>query len=219
MSLHGFMDKPFIGQNRLILMVKEPCMGRVKTRLARGIGAAEALRFYRTASDTLMRRLGSDRRWQTILAVTPDRAVHSRSWPGDIIRVAQGRGDLGQRMERMLRAGDGPAVLIGSDIPAIRTSHIAEAFKLLQRNEAVFGPAEDGGFWLVGLKNMPRLRGLFSNVRWSSEHALNDVLANLKGHRIGFAASLCDVDDAESYRRAGRSFERRIIPASSRGAS
>lgn len=188
-------------------------MGRVKTRLARGVGAAEALRFYRTASSNLLRRLDSDRRWRTVLAVTPDHAVTSRTWPAILPRLPQGRGDLGERMERMLCAGNGPAILIGSDIPGIHSEHIAAAFKLLARHDAVFGPAEDGGFWLVGLKPYPRLPGIFENVRWSSEFALSDVLANLKSRRIGFAARLADIDDAESYRRAGRSCERLIIPA------
>lgn len=194
-------------------------MGRVKTRLARGIGAAEALRFYRTATANLLRRLGADPRWHMILAVTPDHAVASRSWPANVSRQAQGHGDLGERMERRLSGNHGPAVLIGSDIPGIRAAHIADAFKLLARHDAVFGPAEDGGFWLVGLKPMPRLPGIFKTIRWSSEHALGDVLANVKGRSIGFTATLADIDDAGSYASAGRGWERLIIQAGSRASS
>jgi hypothetical protein len=186
----------------LIIMVKEPRIGLVKSRLAREIGGAAAARFYRCVTGNLIRRLAFDPRWRTVLAVTPDRAAASTAWPAKIARAPQGSGDLGARMERMLRAqGPLPAVLIGSDIPGIMPEHIADAFSLLRRCEAVFGPSEDGGFWLVGVKVRPRLDGLFRNVRWSSRDALGDCLGNLDGRKAGFAAHLPDVDDAASFRR------------------
>jgi hypothetical protein len=117
--------------------------------------------------------------------------------------VGQGGGDLGERMRRAL-AGcpPGPAVLVGSDIPALGPDHITEAFRLLGRHEIVFGPAADGGFWLVGARRSPRLRPLFGKVRWSSPHALQDTLADLPHTAsVGFAATLEDVDDGEAYRR------------------
>jgi glycosyltransferase A (GT-A) superfamily protein (DUF2064 family) len=94
-------------------------------------------------------------------------------------------------------------VLIGSDIPGVTASYIAEAFTLLRGNDAVFGPAADGGFWLVGLKPLPHLRDIFRDVRWSSPHALGDTLANLADRKVGFAARLDDVDDREAYWRTG----------------
>lgn len=184
---------------RLIIMVREPRSGAVKTRLAAEIGTVEAIRFYRSVTVALIRRLAFDRRWQTILAAAPDTARMSRSWPAGVQRVAQGDGDIGARMERLLRSQACPAVLIGSDIPWVEASHIAEAFMLLRRNDAVFGPAEDGGFWLVGLKPLPHLRDIFRDVRWSSPDALADTLANLAGRKVGFAARLADVDDGETY--------------------
>jgi rSAM/selenodomain-associated transferase 1 len=191
------------GCGRLIIMVREPRLGAVKTRLAAEIGAAETIRFYRSVTLALIRRLAFDRRWKTILAVAPDTARMSRSWSAGIQRVAQGDGDIGARMGRLLRSQACPAVLIGSDIPGIEASHIAEAFMLLRRNDAVFGPAEDGGFWLVGLKPLPHLQDIFRGVRWSSPDALADTLANLAGRKVGFAAKLADVDDRETYWRTG----------------
>lgn len=199
------------GLDRLIIMVKEPRLGAVKTRLAAEIGASSAVRFYRSVTAHLIRRLAFDPRWRTVLAVTPDAAVASRSWPSGLARMAQGRGDIGERMERLLRSqAPRPAILIGSDIPAIEASHIAKAFGLLRRNDAVFGPAEDGGFWLAGLKALPRLSGVFDNVRWSSAHALSDTLANLSGRKVGFVARLSDVDDLEAYRSTG-AYAARIV--------
>jgi rSAM/selenodomain-associated transferase 1 len=199
-------------------MAKEPRLGRVKTRLGREIGAVAATGFYRCTAANLIRGLARDPRWHTLLAVAPDSALGSRFWPQDIARAPQGRGDIGQRMARLLGdGGGGPAVLVGSDIPAIRASHIAEAFALLRRNRVVFGPAEDGGFWLIGLNSRVPPPGLFDGVRWSSPHALADTLKNLTGARVALAATLSDVDDAASYRRTAHAGAR-VTPASSPAA-
>jgi rSAM/selenodomain-associated transferase 1 len=193
------------GGRRLIIMTREPRLGAVKTRLAAEIGAVEATRFYRSVTLTLIRRLAFDRRWKTVLAVAPDTACMSRSWPAGVQRVVQGGGDIGARMGRLMRSQSGAALLIGSDIPEVEASHIAQAFMLLHRNDAVFGPAEDGGFWLVGLKPLPHLPNIFRDVRWSSPDALSDTLANLAGRKVGFATKLADVDDQEAYWRTGAS--------------
>ena len=152
----------------------------------------------------LVRRLGRDRRWRLRLAVTPDHARRrARLWPRGVPIAPQGAGDLGQRMRRALAAcPPGPAVLVGSDIPALAAHHIADAFRLLGRHDLVFGPAGDGGFWLVGARRCPRLPPLFGPVRWSGPHALADVLGNLPRRvSVGFAARLEDVDDGAAYRR------------------
>jgi glycosyltransferase A (GT-A) superfamily protein (DUF2064 family) len=106
-------------------------------------------------------------------------------------------------MRRALAAcPPGPAVLIGADIPALGPEHIAEAFRLLGKHDLVFGPAADGGFWLVGARRSPRLPPLFGQVRWSSPHALQDALVNLpRKVSVGFAARLKDVDDGAAHRR------------------
>lgn len=181
----------------LVLMIKEPRPGRVKTRLGRDIGTIPATWWFRHQSAALIRRL-RDPRWQMVLAVAPDLAVASRIWPGDLPRMAQGQGDLGQRMARMLCAsGPGPTCLIGADIPGISKRHIARAFQALGAHDAVFGPALDGGYWLVGAKHPPRLpRNLFQDVRWSSEHAMADSLRGLSGLRIAQIDALQDVDTA-----------------------
>jgi rSAM/selenodomain-associated transferase 1 len=179
----------------LILFVRLPRLGTGKKRLARDIGAVAALRFERLMLARSLRRFGRDRRWRLRLAVTPDRAA--RCWPG---AMPQGGGDLGVRMRRALAArGPGPAVLVGSDIPGLTAGHVAAAFRLLGRHDVVFGPARDGGFWLVGCRHRPPN---FGKVRWSSRHALADTLANLpKSLSVGFAATLDDVDDGAAYRR------------------
>jgi rSAM/selenodomain-associated transferase 1 len=191
-------------RRHLVLFVREPRLGIGKRRLARVVGDAAALRFERAMLGLLARRLGRDRRWRLRLAVTPQRARHrQRLWPRGVPVAGQGRGDLGQRMRRAL-AGcpPGSAVLVGSDIPDLNAHHIADAFRLLGGHDVVFGPAGDGGFWLVGARRCPSLPPLFGRVRWSGPHALADVLDNLPHRvRVGFAARLDDVDDGAAYRR------------------
>lgn len=208
-------------------MVRAPRMGRVKRRLARDMGAVNALGFYRLCTERLLRRLGRDRRWTTWLAVTPDTMrFHPRLWPKGPRRMVQGGGDLGARMERILRVPPpGPVVIVGSDIPGIEARHVARAFRLLGSHDTVFGPAPDGGYWLVGARRRPRCPDMFRNVRWSSEHALADTLANLGANlranlgenleanlgaepgagpvsrfSAGFVETLRDVDTLEDYR-------------------
>ena len=191
-------------RGHLVLFVRAPSRGVGKRRLARDIGDGAALRLERAMLGLLVRRLGRDRRWQLRLAVTPDRARRrARLWPQGVTLAAQGGGDLGQRMRRALaRCPPGPAVLVGSDIPALAPHHIADAFRLLGERDLVFGPAADGGFWLVGARRSPRLPPLFGAVRWSGPHALADVLSNLPERvSVGVATRLEDVDDGASYRR------------------
>jgi rSAM/selenodomain-associated transferase 1 len=188
----------------LVLFVREPRFGTGKRRLAKDVGDTAALRFERAMLGLLARRLGRDRRWRLRLAVTPQRArCRQRLWPPGVPIASQGGGDLGQRMRRALAAcPPGPAVLVGSDIPALTADHIAEAFGLLGDHDVVFGSAGDGGFWLVGARRCPCLPPLFGTVRWSGPHALGDVLGNLPRRvRVGFAARLDDVDDGAAYRR------------------
>lgn len=184
----------------LIVFARAPQLGQVKQRLARGIGPGAALSFYRRTLAAVMRRLARDPRWRTVLAVTPDRSgAAGRRWPMKLTRHGQGRGDLGARMARGL-ARRGPVCIVGADIPDLDARHVWRAFQALAAAEFVFGPAEDGGYWLIGART-PLPYALFAKVRWSTPHALADTLANLTSRRIAFADILADVDDEAAYRR------------------
>jgi len=174
-------------------------MGTGKRRLAADIGAAEALRFQRHCLASILRRLAPDRRWKTWLALAPD---VEGCWGTGIFTMPQPRGDLGRRMGRTARGmPPGPVVIVGSDIPSIAPRHIAEAFKALGSSDVVFGPAGDGGYWLVGLRRRPRFIDPFANVRWSTPHALADTAANLGGHRFALLDMLDDIDTGADLRQ------------------
>lgn len=183
----------------LIVFARAPRLGRVKRRLAAEIGPAAALAFYRRTLARLLARVARDRRWRLALALTPDNAVLpcARAWR----RWKQGGGDLGARMARAMARAPGPVVLVGADIPALGPCQIADAFARLRSADAVFGPAKDGGFYLVGLRRPRRAARMFAGARWSTAEALADVRSNLRGRRVALVARLGDVDSAADLAR------------------
>lgn len=186
-------------RQHLVIFCRRPQLGVGKRRLAADVGDVEAVRFARGALDRLVRTLGPDPRWRLWLAVAPDRPL---DWVRHGTVLPQGPGDLGQRLERIIQAlPPGPVVVLGSDTPTISRSDVAQAFRALGPNRAVFGPAPDGGYWLIGLR-----RGLgeglpFAGVRWSTSDALSDTMANLKTSPIALLREREDIDDGPALRR------------------
>jgi rSAM/selenodomain-associated transferase 1 len=197
---------------RLVIMAKVPVAGRVKTRLAREIGVVRATMFYRHAMRGVIARLGFQPFWRTVLIVDPDSGAASRLLPAGVVRRGQGRGDLGERMQRPMRTlPPGPVCLIGTDVPDIAVADVRRAFRLLGGADAVFGPAEDGGFWLVGLKRIPRVIDPYrGRVPWSRTDTLERTLANLTGHRVAFTARHHDIDSAAGLARNRGRYARRV---------
>ncbi|HET6239374.1 MAG TPA: TIGR04282 family arsenosugar biosynthesis glycosyltransferase [Acetobacteraceae bacterium] len=186
----------------VFVFARAPRLGAVKRRLAREIGARAALDFHRATMIALLRGLAAEQRFRTVLALTPD---HARfPLPVQVARVGQGAGDLGARMQRAAaRVKRGRVVIIGCDIPDARAADVLAAFRALRRADAVFGPAEDGGYWLVGLSPRRPARP-FTAVRWSTAHALTDTLANFRDRRVAFLRTLRDVDTASDLRSLRR---------------
>lgn len=189
----------------LVIFARAPRMGRGKRRLARDLGEVAAWRFQRLNTARLLRHLAGDPRWCLWLALTPDRAITcpDGSWHAPARLIPQGAGDLGARMGRVMhRLPPGPAVIVGADIPDVCPRHIARAFALLGRYDAVVGPADDGGYWLIGLKRRPTVRPPFDGVRWGTAHALADTTTNLRrrGMSTAFLETLRDVDTAADLR-------------------
>lgn len=184
----------------LIIMAKAPEAGRVKTRLGRTIGMGRAAEIFRRLLRITLEE-SVDPRWNVIVAVEPRGAVRSwgRLWPREARVIAQSGGDLGARLQSAMRSAPiGPVVVIGADAPAMRRRHIASAFAALGRADAVFGPAADGGFWLIGLARRKRTPRLFHGVRWSSPHALADTEASLPaGLSRVHLEMLRDIDEAD----------------------
>lgn len=197
-------------------MAKLPRAGAVKTRLARDIGTSTATNFYRHSLTNLIRRLENDNRWQTIIAVAPGMATYDQYWGHKTKHarlIAQANGDLGQKMQALFdRLPTGPVIIIGTDIPSISASIIARAFEALKGYDAIIGPSEDGGYWLVGQSRTRKSLNIFKNVRWSTEFTRNDTLTNLEGKRVARTNWLTDVDDGDDYRSLKNEAARVILP-------
>lgn len=185
----------------LIIMAKAPLLGCGKSRLAANVGAVEALRINRFLHRRAM-AAAQDRRWRTVLAAAPDRAVRLSLpgvWPPTLERVAQGDGDLGARLARAVLRARGAVAVIGTDCPALTRAHVWSAFAALTRAPFAIGPARDGGFWIFAARDPRQAANAFVGVRWSTAQAAADVVARAPGP-VARLAELGDVDEIEDWR-------------------
>jgi rSAM/selenodomain-associated transferase 1 len=179
---------------QLYVFAKKPGMGAAKTRLARDIGTTHAQRICRAMSAQVLRNV-TDPRWGTSLYVAPANAIGTvPAWDG-IPQRPQPTGSLSPRLAEVFSGAKRPVLVIGTDCPQISARDIADALKALRKAPFVFGPASDGGFWLMGAV-APLKPSVFDGVRWSSENTLSDLEARLNGS-IAKLRTLTDVDDVE----------------------
>lgn len=211
----GSLSAPSAGQQRSVRQVRPPQhttvvavfakplrRGEVKTRLARHIGDDAALRLARAFfSDTwaLVGRLPV----RAVLATTDAEAAVSLGVPGAEVWL-QGDGPLGERLERVFNQGlrDGAAVVaLGADSPGLPLTHLQAAIDLLPAHDAVIGPADDGGFYLLGLRSCPQR--LFDDIALSTSSACSEVVSALRrrGLSVHTLPSWFDVDEPDDLRR------------------
>ncbi|HWK88847.1 MAG TPA: TIGR04282 family arsenosugar biosynthesis glycosyltransferase [Longimicrobium sp.] len=189
----------------LLVFVRAPVRGRVKTRLARAMGDDAALRIYRRlAEHTVMQamRLAREDGVEVRIHHTPAAAGHAvRDWlgPGPLY-LPQSGGGLGERMHdafaHAFANGRGRVVIVGSDLPDLDAELMRRAFTLLDAHRAVIGPARDGGYYLLGLTELPR--GIFAGIEWSTPTVLAETLRRMRA--LGMVPMLLeemrDVDEA-----------------------
>lgn len=185
------MDKDTL----LIIFTRNPVLGHVKTRLAKKIGAEKALEVYhillrKTASVTAL--LQTDK-W---VYYTPE-VIEDDLWSSSNYGKKTQKGeDLGQRMKNAFKdgfkAGYKRVVVIGSDLYELTPEDITMAFKKLIDHKVVLGPATDGGYYLIGLKEI--LPGLFENKNWGQNSVLKDTLAHFKDQEVALLQSYNDID-------------------------
>lgn len=184
----------------VVIFFKTPQAGRVKTRLGVEIGYGRAAALARIMLDRTLAE-AADGPWRICLAT--DEWLARSGWKAlpqlKFSHLSQGRGDLGERLNRVLHdAPQGPVIIIGADAPGLRSRFLRRAFQDLLCYEALFGPAADGGFWLAGFARRRPAPKLFENVRWSSQYALADTLKSLPANfSVLRANSLRDVDTVD----------------------
>ena len=185
----------------VILFARTVRLGRGKRRLACDIGDVGAWRFYRSALHQSLRIIGRHPCRKIIAVLDPIADVSAPGQPftnGRNSRLeirSQGRGELGERMIRALnKAPPGPAVLIGADIQGLSDAILEHALKATRCSDVVFGPATDGGFWLIGARGGLSNRQ-FQTVGWSEPTTLIQSVATFSAiKRVRFADLLSDVD-------------------------
>jgi uncharacterized protein len=199
-----------------LVFLRLPEPGRVKTRLAAGVGAGAAARIYEALARGVVERLrlGPWRLEVHFAPGLPEAGKAVRAWlehdtgdasTGPTLRyVPQVEGDLGMRMERALAgalASGAPAAVLASDVPGLGPRHLAEAFRFLEASAAdlVLGPCPDGGYYLMALRSGPPPPGLFRGVPWSTDRVLETTLSAARdaGLRVHMLEPLTDVDRPE----------------------
>jgi rSAM/selenodomain-associated transferase 1 len=181
----------------ICIFAKPPVAGRVKTRLAAVVGRERAAELARAFLEDTISAVRSLPWAQPALATTE--TVES-----DLPVLLQGEGDLGARIERVLRAALqlAPfAIAIGADSPALPRRLLEAGRVALERADAVIGPAEDGGFYLLGLRRCPE--GLLAGLPWSASDTFQRTLERLRarGLRTEILEPWFDVDRAEDLDR------------------
>jgi rSAM/selenodomain-associated transferase 1 len=186
-----------VSARELLIFARTPELGKVKTRLAAEIGHDAALRTYvKLLAHTResVSRSGFPARVH-LAGPMPEQDLWSEA---GFRRFPQADGDLGQRMSAAfaLAFADGvrSVVIIGTDCPGLSSAHLHEAMKALETHEAVVGPANDGGYTLLGLTSP--IRAIFENKAWSTDSVLRDTLADFKtlGMSVARLETLRDLD-------------------------
>lgn len=200
------------GRNQLVVLLKAPRVGWVKTRLAEGIGPEAACAAYQQLVATLLSNLAPLANLELCFAPTDAHAEIAPWLRAGWDCQPQAGGDLGARLQevflRHFQSGADRVVIIGSDCPEVMPADVASAWQALATHDLVLGPAVDGGYWLVGLC-APQAH-LFAAMPWSTEVVLAETLrrAGQSGLRAALLRELPDVDTVADWmgwqQRSGR---------------
>jgi rSAM/selenodomain-associated transferase 1 len=188
--------------NALIIFIRNPELGKVKTRLARTLGDEEALRIYHILLEKT-RLAALDVRASRWLFYS-DFVDEQDHWPNpDFIKTTQAAGDLGERMEAAFRqvfeGGATKALIIGSDCPELSGTILQQAFDALELHDFVIGPVPDGGYYLLGMKQLQS--DLFYDIAWSTETVRASTITKIEEARSTYALQpmLLDIDEAPDW--------------------
>jgi rSAM/selenodomain-associated transferase 1 len=171
----------------LIVFFRAPVYGEVKSRLAQTLGESQALKVYQKLLSHTFKAAG-----QSGVAV---RYFVDKAYPADLVipidptvLFIQTGESLGERMAQAIDAGWDRykyIVLVGTDIPCLKSTHIQEAFHLLHFADVVLGPAEDGGFYLIGMSQ--RCTSIFVDIPWSTDKTLICLQRQIEKWQLSYA--------------------------------
>lgn len=190
----------------MLLFVRAPRKGLVKTRLAARLGADKTLALYRCFVEDIITLISGA--YPTSVFYTPEnQKAKVQAWLGPYARCHPQRGaDLGERMRAaFIQTFYEPvkhAVLIGSDFPDLDIEIIHEAFRALQKNDVVIGPATDGGYYLIGFQKDALNKDIFKGIDWGTSLVFQQTLAQIEHANLSYhtLASWHDIDTYEDLR-------------------
>jgi hypothetical protein len=185
----------------ILLFVKAPLRGQVKSRLAAVLGQDAALELYRNFVLDILASIEKSGVPCIICHHPPDSGEIVKNWLGGRHRFLPQEGrDIGERMERAFRRafseGASRAVLVGSDIPDLTPKLLNDALALLSENGAVIGPATDGGYYLIGFRSETFLPDIFRGVAWSTDTVFSRTMQIFERahHKVSLLPPWRDVD-------------------------
>lgn len=190
-----------MNKNLILIFTRNPELGKVKTRLAASIGQENALQVYiELLQHTRKVVLETDYDKRVLYSD----AINTKDmWNNHLFQKKEQFGkDLGVRMYNAFREGfeDGyqKIVIIGSDLITLEANDLEKAFAALDTNDVVIGPAEDGGYYLLGLKSIPE--NIFKNKEWGTHTVLKDTLKNIKNLKYSLLEEKNDIDTFEDIK-------------------
>lgn len=191
----------------VIVFLRAPEPGRVKTRLARTLAKDFVLRLYKAFVQDTLDAAGAS--GSPVICFTPDdKEKQVSGWLGNEYRyLAQKGRDLGERManafEAVFQSGYDKAVLVGTDIPQLTASLLSDAFDCLNRNRVALGPALDGGYYLIGFCKSRLTPTVFENIIWSGSRVLEQTRAVMDKNRVPYQLleTLNDIDTCEDLEK------------------
>jgi len=213
------------GLSPILLFVKTPVEGRVKSRLAASLGDGPALELYRCFVLDILDTIAACGHEVIIFYDPPGQQDDITGWLGSGRDYRPQEGiDLGERMELAFRSafssGASRTILIGSDFPDLPAKILIEAFDELERHDAVLGPALDGGYYLIGSNRDGFRSEVFHNIPWSTSAVFEETMQVLSrtGAQVHLLPQWRDVDRIEDLhalyeRNKGTAFEQsRTMP-------
>jgi rSAM/selenodomain-associated transferase 1 len=184
--------------NELLVFAKAPRMGFVKTRLAKDLGGEGALQAYRRLLKTVASRIDRIEGGTVCFSPAGSEQELRPYFPAHWSFWEQKGADLGERLRHALAAslgrGAGRIAVIGTDCPYLDSADIEQAWESLEFHDLVLGPANDGGYWLIGLKKL--YPELFTEISWGTERVLDQTVAKASGLdlKVRLLRNLPDVD-------------------------
>ena len=191
-----------MNKNLIIVFVRTPELGKVKTRLAKSIGDVSALTIYKLLlkhTETVLHDLSFDK-----VVYYSEKVEENDFWEARLFEKKRQKGaDLGKRMqhafETAFEKGYQKVLIIGSDLFDLKSIHITTAFEALENHDLTIGPSLDGGYYLLGMKEL--YPAVFKNKKWGTDSILGNTLKDLQQQNVKLLEALNDIDTFEDLQQ------------------